>query len=187
MRVFIAIDVTDDLRKGLTGIQEVLKKKGLKARWMVPENIHLTLKFLGEIDREQLKALEENVEEIVFKRESFKLTLAGLGVFPGIKRVRVLWIGVKSEKDKLHQLWKDMEKRLAGAGFPEEDRGFSAHLTLARFRNQEKSTLLRQVIEEYKDYELGDMQVDCLNIYQSHLTPQGPVYKRIARYWFEKG
>lgn len=185
MRVFIAIDIDDQIKEGLTELQkEIIDKADIKkgdAKWVNPENIHLTLKFLGEIKDEQVVDICNITEEVASRHESFELDVESVGHFGG-RSARVLWIGAGQDCENLLKLQGDLEHQLDLAGWPKEVRKFSAHLTLCRVRNPKAGIILAQMTEGYKDLKLGTMPADSVSVYQSQLTPKGPIYTRLGDY-----
>jgi len=185
MRVFIAIDIDGTIRKGLAALQrEMLSKADIKksdAKWVNPETIHLTLKFLGEIRDEQVVDVCNITGEVAGRHEGFELDVGSVGFFGG-RSARVLWVGAGADCDELLQLQSDLEKQLALAGWPRETRKFSAHLTLCRVRNSRAGVKLAQVTGQYKDFKIGIMPADSVSVYQSQLTPEGPIYTLLGNY-----
>ena len=185
MRVFIAIDIDEQIRKALGNLQNELRSKvDIKksdAKWVNPELVHLTLKFLGEIKDEQVVDVCNVAKEVASQYEGFELDIESVGFFGG-RSARVLWVGTGQGCDNLLQLQSALEQQLALAGWPRETRKFSGHLTLCRVRNSRAGVKLAQVTEGYKDFELGTMTVDSVSVYQSQLTPTGPVYTVLGNY-----
>jgi 2'-5' RNA ligase len=185
MRCFIAIDIDEQIRKALALLQDELRGKAdikrSDAKWVNPENIHLTLKFLGEIKDEQVVDVCNITGDVVGRHESFELHVESVGHFGG-KSARVLWVGTGQNIDKLLQLQQDLEQQLDLAGWPRENRKFSGHLTLCRIRNTRAGIKLAQLAQQYKDFKLGAMPADSVSVYQSQLTPQGPVYTVLGKY-----
>lgn len=185
MRVFIAIDIDDGIRKALSNLQrEMLAKVDIKksdAKWVDPKTMHLTLKFLGEIKDQQVVDVCNIVRDVAGRHKSFDIEIAGVGYFGG-KSARVLWVGAGQNSENLLQLQADLEQELASAGWPPETRKFAGHLTLCRIRNSRAGVKLAQLTEEYKDFKLGIVPVDALCVYQSELKPEGPVYTALGNY-----
>jgi len=185
MRVFIAIDIDEEIRKGLADLQSELQskidiKKG-DIKWVNPENIHLTLKFLGEIKDEQVVDVCNIAKDVAGRHNSFELAIESVGHFGG-RSARILWVGAGKGRDNLLQLQKDLEQQLASAGWPPEKRAYSGHLTLCRIRNPRVGVKLVQIVEQYKDFKLGSMPADSVSVYQSQLTPTGPIYTVLGEY-----
>jgi 2'-5' RNA ligase len=179
MRVFIAIDIDDQIRAGLGRLQkELINKTGISksdVKWVSPDNIHLTLKFLGEIKDEQTINVCNVVKEVAGRHNSFELAVESVGCFGG-KSARVVWVGLGEGSNNLLQLQKDLEEQLSSAGWPPEEREFTGHLTLCRVKNPKAGFKLAGAIEDYKDFKLGNLAVESINVYQSQLTPSGPIY-----------
>jgi 2'-5' RNA ligase len=185
MRVFIAIDIDDGIRKGLAKLQnELLDKVDIKksdAKWVNPRTMHLTLKFLGEIRDVQAVDICNVTKEVAGRHKSFDIAIESVGFFGG-RSARVLWVGVGQGSENLLQLQEDLEQSLSAAGWPPETRKFAGHLTLCRVRNSGAGVKLARLTEEYRDYKLGVMPADSLCVYQSELTPEGPFYTLLGNY-----
>ncbi|MHC4061924.1 MAG: RNA 2',3'-cyclic phosphodiesterase [Planctomycetota bacterium] len=185
MRVFVAIDIDRSIRKALGDLQRQLQgkldiKKG-DVKWVSPEAMHLTLKFLGEIKDEKVVEVCNIIKDVADRRESFELDVESVGCFGG-KSARVVWVGCGRNCDLLHRLQEDIEHHLADAGWPEEKRRFTGHLTLCRVRNPRAGFRLAQLTEAYRDFRLGTMSAEAVVVYQSQLRPSGPVYTALGNY-----
>ena len=185
MRCFIAIDIDEKTRRALGDLQQQLQSstdiKKSDAKWVSPENIHLTLKFLGEVEDAKVVEVCNIVKGVADKHKSFELDVESVGYFGG-RSARVLWVGTGDRSNNLRPLQKDIEKALALAGWPREMREFSGHLTLCRIRNSKAGVKLAQMTEDYKDFKLGVMPADSVSVYQSQLTPKGPIYIVLGNY-----
>jgi 2'-5' RNA ligase len=185
MRVFIAIDIGEQIRKALARLQDELRGradiKKSDVKWVNPDNIHLTLKFLGEIKDEQVVDVCKITENVAGRHGGFELNVESVGHFGG-KNARVLWVGMGQNCEKLLQLQQDLEQQLDLAGWPRENRKFSGHLTLCRVRNAKAGVRLAQLAKEYEDFKLGTAQADSVSVYQSQLMPQGPIYTVLGKY-----
>jgi 2'-5' RNA ligase len=185
MRCFIAIDIDEKIKSALSGLQRQLqgsvdvKKSDLK--WVNPDNVHLTLKFLGEIKDAKVVEVCNIVRAVAGRNKSFELDIESVGHFGG-KSPKVLWVGTGRGEENLLELQEDIEKSLALAGWPQEIRKFSGHLTLCRVRNPKAGMKLAQVSEDYRDFKLGTVQADSVSVYQSQLKPTGPVYILLGNY-----
>ena len=185
MRCFIAIDIGEKIRSALSDLQQQLQdgvdvKKG-DANWVNPDNIHLTLKFLGEIKDEKVAEVCNIVKAAAGRNKSFELDIESVGHFGG-RSPKVLWVGTGKGEENLLELQEDIEKSLALAGWPEEAREFAGHLTLCRIRKPAAGIKLAQVSEDYKDFKLGTMLADSVSVYQSELKPSGPIYTLLGNY-----
>jgi len=185
MRCFIAIDINQTIRAALGNLQQELQKKAdIKkggVTWVKPDAIHLTLKFLGEIEDEQLADVSDIVKDVAGRHKSFQLSIESVGCFGG-KSARVLWVGTGEGSENLLRLQKDLEQQLVLAGWPAEEREFTGHLTLCRVKDSKAGITLAQVAENYKQLKLGTISADSLCVYQSQLTPAGPIYTVLGNY-----
>ncbi|MBS7658158.1 MAG: RNA 2',3'-cyclic phosphodiesterase [Candidatus Bathyarchaeia archaeon] len=178
IRCFIAIDVDQkNVIEKILSIQKVLEESKVDLKLVEPQNIHLTLKFLGEINEEKVKKVIEAIKDIQFK--PFKIILKGLGVFPTINYPRVLWVGVTNGFKEISLIFLKLEDKLAKLGFPKEERGFSPHLTIARVKSGKEKTELIKVLEKFKNEEIGEVPVESIKLKRSILTSKGPIYSTL--------
>jgi 2'-5' RNA ligase len=177
IRTFIAIAlppaVTLELRKLISQLRPL--SKGVK--WVNPESIHLTLKFLGNLSAEELLKVFTGMQNIFqISPPGFKLTAAELGAFPSLKRLRVLWVGVSgSGIEALIRLQQLIENEMIEQGFAKEERKFSPHLTLARIKFADHLTELTQAFSSY-NFPAVEFMVSDILIMRSDLRPEGAVY-----------
>jgi len=178
IRCFIAIDIDQkNILEKILSIQKVLKETNADLKLVEPQNIHLTLKFLGEISEEKVKKVIEAIKNIQFK--SFKIVLKGLGVFPTIAHPRVLWIGITNGFKDASSIFIQLEDKLANLGFPKEERGFSPHLTIARVKSGKGKAELIKILEKFKNEEFGEISVEAVKLKRSVLISKGPIYSTI--------
>jgi 2'-5' RNA ligase len=185
MRCFIAIDIPKEMKADLAELQEQLAgsvdiRKG-DVKWVHPDSMHLTLKFLGEVPDRQVTDICDIVQEVASRHNAFDLAVKEVGFFGG-RSARVLWVGAGLDCPELLQVQQDLEEQLAVAGWPKEARKFSSHLTLCRIRNSKAGEKLAQATTQYKDFNLGAIKGDAIAVYESRLTPQGPIYTRLGNY-----
>jgi len=184
IRSFIAIELPDDLKLALIRLQEQLKSgKSTSVKWVDPYNIHLTLKFLGNISTDIVDKVTRALEEAVRGISPFHLETKGLGAFPSLKRVQVVWVGITGEVDRLSQLQQRIESSLASLGFVSESRPFTPHLTLARLRDRattDEQQNLGQLIASTSLETVYSLDVDSIHLMRSQLTREGPIYSRIS-------
>jgi len=184
IRCFIAIELPPEIRAQL-GILEARLKTGRNsfAKWVNPENIHLTLKFLGNVSSTKVPEVIEATSTASEGKSPFNLQLGSLGAFPNWQRPRVVWVGMGGDTAKLASLQQDLETALAPLGFPPESRSFSPHLTLARIR-EGASAEERQRFAEHARATRPDppllFEVAALVLMRSQLTPSGAIYSRLA-------
>lgn len=181
MRVFLAIELSPELRHALSVLQTTLKKALPPISWVRPESIHLTLKFLGETDESLVDDLRQAVSQAVREHGPFSVTVGGLGAFPNARAPRVLWVGLGGEIEALQHLAADVEQGCEALGFPSEARSFNPHLTLARIKHNGRTVgqaLARQGIND-QGASLGSLRVEAIACMQSELKPTGAVYTRL--------
>lgn len=176
MRLFIAVNLEEELKKRITPLQEELKRTNADVKWVEVRNLHLTLKFLGEVDEEKVIRIEQIITPILENSLSFEMKLSGFGVFPNLNYPRVIWMGITEGGEKLRVLSEKIENSLVPLGFDKEGRPFTAHLTLARVRSARGKQELVKKIEEKKNQEIGSQKVEKIYLMQSFLKPTGPVY-----------
>ncbi len=189
IRSFIAIELPDELKQGLAQLEARLKlNKESWVKWVEPQSIHLTLKFLGNIAVERIGEITMAMEEAAQGIPPFRLEVKGVGVFPNLKRVQVAWVGVSGEVDKLSQLQQRIESSLARLGFAPESRPFVSHLTIARLRNEaslDERQRFGQLVVDTR-FEAGTFGVDAVSLMKSQLTRTGAIYSRISLVKLEK-
>ncbi len=186
MRLFIAIDIDEDIKKRIGEMVEKLRTFAKDAKWVRSENLHLTLKFLGEVkDGVRVERIKRVLHEIATRTIPFSIHLSGTGFFPDEKRPRVFWIGVK-ESDELLRLFMEIDKELSSIGFSPEKRDFSGHITIARFRDYRDRDELMEVISTYKDIDFGSIDVREVVLMESILSTQGVIYRRIGNFLFSE-
>jgi len=180
MRAFVAIELPEDLKAALAREQARFRKVCPDAQWTRPEGIHLTLKFLGEISAEQVAQVKEVLDRIgPFER--FSIRAKGFGFFPDSKRPRVFWAGLEAPPE-LARLAKQVETAIAEIGFPPENRAFSPHLTLARFKAPRPQPKLQALLAVQEVPDLGTFDVSEYFLWESRLSPQGAKYRKLARF-----
>ena len=184
IRTFIALELPASIIALLDTVQQELKSLRLRAKWVRSENIHLTLKFLGDIDPGDVNRIVEAMSAAAEGFTPFTLAVGGVGVFPGIKRPRVIWIGLGGQIRLLIQLQRKLADNLAAIGFPKEKRPFKGHLTLGRIREAVNPNTIRQIIEEYSVLGSEEFTVGKVVLFKSDLKPSGAVYTRLQQVEF---
>ncbi|MBN8638079.1 MAG: RNA 2',3'-cyclic phosphodiesterase [Anaerolineae bacterium] len=169
MRLFIALELPDDLKDRLAGLKTPIPA----ANWVKRDGYHLTLSFLGEVEPARVPALTAALSSI--QSPSFSVTLRGAGRFPPKGSARVLWIGTEAQP-ALRALQKQVEQALVSLGFPPEDRPFSAHITLARLKSDARREV-EAFLEQHRDWRADPFPVSAFHLIESTLTPQGAHYR----------
>ncbi len=185
VRLFLAIDIPPRAREIITALQNRFKPLGFNASWVAPENVHLTLQFLGDTPPEQIPDIHQGVSAAVTPVPQFMVALKEVGVFPKLKKPpRILWVGMEDPKNRLAVLQENIAKQMEKIGFPKEKRNFTPHLTLARIRQERgekraKLERLRREIESSPEIEMEPFKIDAVRLIESQLTPRGSIYKVI--------
>jgi len=180
IRAFIAIPIPGEVKAQALDIQTQFRKAGLRLRWVKPHGMHLTLKFLGDIDRAQVAAIETALQTAAGTSPPLKLAAQGIGVFPAPKKARVLWIGVAGDTSALHAIHGRLENALEPLGFKPEKRRFSAHLTLARAKGRLDPIQLVGGMETIGRFEPVWFEAREVALFRSDLKPDGAVYTKLA-------
>lgn len=184
IRAFIAVELPEAVKRAIGALQKKLAVEpagGIK--WVVPGSVHLTLKFLGWVAPERIDEVKAAVARSVEPFAPFELGVVGVGAFPNLKRLNVVWCGLTGDLESLEQLQRVIEEQVSPLGFPTEKRAFSPHLTLARLRDEVAPEARRALAEKLAatKYEPGlAIPVASVSLMQSRLLPDGAVYRRLG-------
>jgi 2'-5' RNA ligase len=183
MRLFIATDLPASLLQTIADVQQQLSQVTESARWVRPESMHLTLKFLGEVVHGRLEAIDERLRRI--RSQPFKVRVSGVGFFPNGRSPRVFWVGIESPD--LRGLAARVDEQTVELGFPSEKRPFRPHLTLARSRGNRRldSALVGESVR-FSEWGFGTFTTDRFCMYQSMLRPKGAVYEKLFEYRLDR-
>lgn len=184
VRSFVAIQPDAAVLEALAAFSEELRESGADVRWIKPEAIHLTIKFLGEVPESELAGIQRALGESFGEQPPIELAAHGIGVFPNLKKPRVLWVGLES--DGLFGLVERAEIALSPLGFPPEEREFTPHLTLGRFRSTRGWERLSQRVKDAREQSFGSCTIDHATLYRSQLRPDGAVYSPIEVFRFTR-
>ena len=180
IRSFIAVELPAEVKAGLTRLQNQLKAgKHSPVKWVNPNSIHLTLKFLGDVPVNKINEITGAMETAAREIPPFQLEVKDLGVFPNLNKVRVVWVGMSGDITQLSRLQQRLESNLAALGFAPETRAFTPHLTLARLREQttpDERQNFGQLIGSTKFESVYKFRVDSINLMRSQLTREGAIY-----------
>jgi 2'-5' RNA ligase len=175
IRSFLAFDIEDEgIIRRLSDIQGLLADTPANLKLVKPQNIHLTVRFLGNIFQPMVDAIHEEMKQVSFA--PFEVELRGIGVFPRLSYPRVVWAGIERGAEEFANIFEQLEPRLRGLGFKSDRKGFSPHLTIARVRSGRNKAQLAKLIGELKDYNIGSIKAMCMRLKKSVLTPKGPIY-----------
>jgi len=179
IRAFVAVQISRDVGHKIFAVQSQLKRSLRGIRWVNQEKFHFTLKFLGTVKEEDVASIMNALKQAIGPIPPFRIISRGIGVFPDIRKPRVLWVGLEGEKLKV--LATGMEEALEPLGFDREKRDFKPHLTLGRWRDSGGSSEhLKEELQRYKDYDFGESWVKEVIFFQSVLKPEGAVYSPLG-------
>lgn len=184
MRLFIATPISRQVETELANIIYQLKSVAGNVRWVKPENIHLTIKFLGETDKSLVEHLSQLIDETSRETNILDFKISKIGGFPNLIRPRALWAGLDGDHSELERLAGSLDQRVHKLGYDRETRKFSPHLTLGRVKKPQSLPQLAHFIENYK-IEAMPFQIDRLTLFKSTLTPRGPIYERLHESLFK--
>lgn len=179
MRLFVGIPVSGELKEKIRVIQKELEETGADLKLVEEENLHFTVKFLGEVEEEKVEIVKNSLRNVVEQFKSFAAGIGGVGFFPNEDYIRAIWLGVKGGEEKFLELLKGVHSSLEQ--IKEERRKPEAHLTIARMRNAKKKDLLKEKCKKV-DSEVGEMEIKELVLYSSELTKKGPKYEVVDRF-----
>ncbi len=176
IRAFLAIELPDSLRPGLAQVQGELKRSRAEVRWVPVGNIHLTMKFFGNVPDDEIGSLTLAAREVAAAAAPFQLQVTGAGAFPSSKAPRVVWVGLGGDVVPLTQLFYRLEKAFATLGYLPEGRAFNPHLTLGRVKSPVNRERLAKMLEKLPPLSWPPFTVKELILFQSVLSPQGSKY-----------
>jgi 2'-5' RNA ligase len=180
LRLFVAIDIPETIQRYLGDAIDTCRDVIQGAKWVDPGNLHLTLKFLGNVEEERLPAVEDALRSAV-GGGALRLSLGEAGVFPGPKRARVFWIGLEGDLPGLQRLARSIDLAMRKLRFEKEKRAFAAHVTLARLRQPGDASALLACWDDLKESADKELLVREVLLYRSVLGSTGPTYTALAR------
>ena len=181
IRTFVAVLLTEDLRQKIAQVQGEAKKLAPDVKWVAPENLHVTLKFLGDVCESKIGDVCDAVGEAARAVPAFDLSVSGLGAFPSPARARVVWVGIDRGREELAGLAAGVNDRLAKLGFEREDRAFKSHITIGRVKTSRLLDELARGIGEIDASDMGSQRVASVAVMQSDLQREGPVYSVLKK------
>jgi 2'-5' RNA ligase len=181
IRSFIAFDLSNDsVVNRIAAAQKMIIQTNADVKLVEPKNIHVTVRFLGEINPEMVEKVYSAMKNV--KYTPFNIQLTGLGVFPTINYPRIVWAGITDGSEQLKRIWEQLEPQLHDLGFAPEPEGFTPHLTIARVRSGANKQRLVDLVERHENYDFGNIRGDCLKLKKSQLSPKGPAYTTLKEY-----
>ena len=178
LRLFIALPLEAEVERALGRVVEDLRHQGGRISWVAPENIHLTIKFLGETEESMLPDIKNQLDSFVKSYRPVLSSVAHLGAFPNLQRPRVIWAGIEQEHETLVQMADEMDLRMNKLGWEPEGKKFRAHFTLGRVRAPKGLDALTDYIRQYQ-FTAVPFTFDRVVLFKSTLTPQGAIYNRL--------
>lgn len=179
MRLFLALPLPDLFNDQVKKLQEKIENRG-NVKPVDPKQVHLTLKFLGDVDEDNLDELVKSLD-FLSDRKAFPVTVKGVGVFPHPKRPRVLWLGTEEGSDRIYELHEQIESSLEQLNF-KKDKRFTPHYTVARAKFIDDLDELKEFLDKKKEREFGRYMVEEIDLMESKLTPQGPIYTKVEQF-----
>lgn len=185
IRCFVAVELPEALKKALESLRTRMDLPQFDVRWVQPANLHLTLRFLGEIPEEKLPLVEEASARAAGISSPFSIKIQGLGAFPKPEAARVVWVGVDPEAP-LIELEKKLSRELSALKWPPPDKPFRPHLTLGRVKSSRGLGELRRLLERNREEKIGEMVVEEIRLIRSQLQRSGPIYTVLRRFPFSR-
>ena len=179
IRTFIAIELPDKIQSDIRQLKHSFLPYRFDIRWVKPLNMHLTIKFLGDVDPADLDTIGKLLSDIAGNFPSFDLIPRGLGVFPSLKRPRVIWIGIAGQTDVLGSIQQSVNGGLNEIGFTTEKRPFRGHLTFGRIKSRVDQDRLLDALHAQQKFVSKAFTVENLAMFKSELTPSGPIYTKL--------
>jgi len=176
-RSFIALPLSKPLRDNLITVIEELSRFSPKTKWVEKENLHITVRFLGDIDDEMVKKISDVLDGVARGRKPFPFEVEGVGAFPHPKRARVIWAGISQGFDEMVKIEREISDKLEGLGIPREEKAFHPHITLGRVKFPKGNLELARFIDESKGRVFGGEAVSEIILMKSTLTPKGSIYE----------
>lgn len=179
IRTFIAIELTEEIKENIRQFIELIKNPEDKITWVLPFNVHLTLKFLGNIHAGDINSIKGIIRESAKKYPPFEISIKGTGVFPSQRNPRVVWTGVDTGRERVKEIYGDLENGLSAIGIQKEDRSYTPHFTLGRVKYIKDLKRFSDNILKYKENLFGNLKVSGISLMKSTLTPKGSVYEKL--------
>ncbi|MFH1854724.1 MAG: RNA 2',3'-cyclic phosphodiesterase [Candidatus Omnitrophota bacterium] len=176
IRAFIGVNIGIPAKQQILELINHLKKSNSDVKWVGEPQMHLTLKFLGDIEQDKIPEISNTLKSIALKSSVFEISFSGIGAFPTINRPRIIWLGIGNGSDNLRTLAALVEKEMENMGFTKEERDYKAHLTLGRVRSQKNIKELSKLLSETSFKYQANIRIDRLTLFQSTLTQKGAIY-----------
>ena len=185
IRCFVAIEIPEAIQTRLVSVQEELREHIRGASWVKRENIHLTLKFLGDVAPNQINIIKNTIEQVAGARSPFLMEIGGIGAFPNLVRPRIIWAGMKTGADEVTAIAREINSGLSRRGYARDEKKFRPHFTLARLKSRMNLKSLVHVFQLYDTMNGATLIVDRIRVVQSRLKPSGAVYTPLETCYFD--
>jgi len=180
IRAFIAFRLPDHVKNQISDVQQAFKKRNISARYIPPENMHLTLKFIGDMPNHFIAPIRKIMTDSMSTCHSITLKADGIGAFPNKHLPRVIWAGLHSEESVLSDLHKTIDKKLESLGIQVDNRVYTGHLTLARLKKKPEINTIVKMIDHFRNFKTETFKAGSLVLFRSELTPEGPIYTELC-------
>lgn len=181
MRCFLGTKLDESLVDNVRQVKEAFRETNADIKFVRDENLHFTVKFLGEVEEGDVKNVDR-VEEVLENYNPFQIELKGGGVFPSKDYIKVIWIGVGEGHEKFKEMLERIDKILSMEGFEEEKNEIVPHLTIGRVKSGKNKDRIVSKVNELQGEVMGEMKLDEVSLFKSNLTSEGPIYKRLENY-----
>lgn len=182
IRTFVALEVSKDVRSRTHRMIGRLRQSGAAANWVEPENLHLTLNFLGDVDDRRVNEVCQAAKEVARNHEPFEVKLRGVDAFPRLQAPRVMWAGVEVGGEQVEQLQRELTTAFRDLGFPKERGKFVPHLTIGRLRRGKSANeSLRSLLAKHHDFDAGTALIEEMVVFSSLLESGSPIYTPLSR------
>jgi len=179
IRAFIAVELRQEIQQSLKAIQEHLKKTTQDVKWVESKNIHLTLKFLGDIKERDVLKIADNINRSLSSFNTFNTELTTLGAFPSLQKPKVIWVGLNHNEKKIEAMAKSLEEALGKIGIKKETRNFHPHITIGRVKSSKDLSQLGKALQDVKIESEKAQLIQHITLFKSTLTSQGPIYEKL--------
>jgi RNA 2',3'-cyclic 3'-phosphodiesterase len=179
-RAFVAIELPEKIKRDIRKLQHAFASHGLDIRWVKPANMHLTVKFLGDVDPSDIESVGRVLSDTAANHPMFDLTPRGVGVFPNIRRPSIVWTGIAGQTDVLGSIHRSVNSGLSDIGFESDKRPYRGHLTLGRIKTHRNQNRLVTALRVNQEFVSEAFSVERLVMFKSELQPAGPVYTRLC-------
>jgi len=182
IRLFIAIEIEKRIKERILDYLKHLKKADTGVRWVAYENIHITVKFLGNIDAKMLPALINSIDNVLSCFSPFRIQIGNVGAFPTVKKPRILFVCIQDKENNLLKIFERLEKGIEEYGIKRDTKNYVGHITIGRTKSQKNLRKLIDLLQADSDRFFGQEKVRHISLIQSELTPDGPIYTTIKKF-----